>query len=48
VTEVMLEIGFDKPNQSDTTKCGQALKGLNGSKHKRTGSKRLVLVPPIR
>lgn len=45
-TDVMQEIGFDKPSRADVTQCGQVLQELNGGRSKRGGGKNLQYVPP--
>lgn len=45
-TEVMLEIGFDKPNRADVTQCGQIVQELNGGRFKKSNGRKLSLVPP--
>lgn len=46
-TDVMIEIGFDRPTKADVTHCGSVLRELNGGKSKRTNSKRVSFVPPL-
>lgn len=45
-TEVMLEIGFDRPTRGDVTNCGHILQELSGAPQKRSNGKRLSMVPP--
>lgn len=45
-TDVMLEIGFDRPNQRDVTRCAQLLSELNGDRRRRSHGKNLSAVPP--
>lgn len=47
-TDVMHDLGFDRPSKADVTQCGQILANKNSGKRKR-GSKgeRLLLVAPV-
>lgn len=47
-TDIVLDLGYDKPNKADVTQCGQLIAAKNGDKRKR-GAKgeRLLLVPPL-
>lgn len=45
-TEILLQIGMDRPTQSDATKAGAYIRKMNGGQHKRMNSARLLLVPP--
>ena len=45
-TDIMLEIGFDRPNRADVTQCGQIVGELNGGKVRKSNGKRLSRVPP--
>ncbi|HET8695558.1 MAG TPA: VapE domain-containing protein [Aquabacterium sp.] len=45
-TDIMTEIGFDRPTKADVTQCGQIALELNGNQAKRSNGKRLSLVPP--
>ncbi len=45
-TDVMLEIGFDRPGRGDATQCGQVIQELNGGRRKKSNGKALALVPP--
>lgn len=45
-TEVMSEIGFDRPSRADVTLCGQYLIEMNGRERKRIRGRNLSLVPP--
>ena len=45
-TDIMLEIGFDKPNRADVTQCGQIVQELNGGQRKKSNGKALSRVPP--
>jgi hypothetical protein len=45
-TDIMLEIGFDKPNRADVTQCGQIVGELNGGKVRKSNGKRQSRVPP--
>lgn len=45
-TDIMLDIGFDKPNRADVTQCGQIIGELNGNRTKKSNGKRLSRVPP--
>lgn len=46
ITDVLISVGIDRPTQGDATKAGNIISKLNGGMKKRTGSSRLVLVPP--
>lgn len=45
-TEIMLEIGFDRPTRADSTACGQYVAEMNGRRRRRSHGKNLLLVPP--
>jgi putative DNA primase/helicase len=45
-TDVMTEIGFDRPTRADVTHCGLILQELNGKRRKIVRGKSLALVPP--
>lgn len=45
-TDVMADIGFDRPTRADVTQCGQILTELNGGKRRKSNGKQLALVPP--
>jgi hypothetical protein len=45
-TDIMLDIGFDRPNRADVTQCGQIVAELNGNRTKKSNGKRLSRVPP--
>ena len=45
-TDVMMEIGFDRPSRADVTQCGQILQELNGGQRKKSNGKALARVPP--
>ena len=45
-TDVMTEIGFDRPTRADVTHAGQILQELNGKRRKIVRGKSLSLVPP--
>lgn len=47
-TDIMAELGFDKPSRTDVTQCGQLMRELNGRKAKRSNGKNLLLVPPLK
>lgn len=46
-TDVMQDLGFDRPNKADVTQCSQLLTARNGGQRKRTKGARLILVPPL-
>jgi putative DNA primase/helicase len=45
-TDLMAEIGFDRPTKADVTMCGQIVLELNGGQQKKSNGKRLSKVPP--
>lgn len=45
-TDIMLEMGFDRPTRPDTTRCGMVIMKLNGGQRRRANGKNLSLVPP--
>lgn len=45
-TDIMLDIGFDKPTRADVTHCGQIVQELNAGRRKKSNGKALSLVPP--
>lgn len=44
-TDVMAEIGFDRPSRADVTQCGLLLQELNGGRRRKSAGKALALVP---
>lgn len=46
-TDVMQDLGFDRPSKADVTQCSQLLTTRNGGQRKRTKGARLLLVPPL-
>ena len=45
-TDILIQIGMDRPTQSDCTKAAGYIRQLNGGHSKRTGKGRFMLVPP--
>ena len=45
-TDVLIEVGMDKPTQSDCTKAAGYIRQLNGGQARRTAKGRFMLVPP--
>lgn len=45
-TEVLLQIGVDRPTQGDATKAGAFVRKMNGGASKRSNGVRLMHVPP--
>lgn len=45
-TDVMVELGFDRPNRGDVTQCGQFITEMNGGERKKSNGKQLARVPP--
>lgn len=46
-TDVMQDLGFDKPSKADVTQCGHLIAARNGGQRKRSAAGRLLLVPPL-
>jgi len=46
-TDVLVEVGMDRPTQSDVTKAATLIRLLNDNQAKRTSHGRQLLVPPI-
>lgn len=44
-TEVLLDIGFDRPTQSDATRAAAILRKLNGNRSKRAKGRNLLFCP---
>lgn len=44
-TDVLIDIGIDRPTQSDSTRAATILRSMNGNTSKRTATSRLLLVP---
>ncbi|PZQ21930.1 MAG: integrase [Sphingopyxis macrogoltabida] len=44
-TEILLEIGVDKPTSADATKVGTIVRRLNGERARKSNGKRQMLVP---
>ena len=47
-TDVMTEMGFDRPTHGDSTKAAHHIRKLNGGKGKRSGAQRLLLMPNLK
>ena len=47
-TDIMLELGFDRPGRADVTHCGQLVLDLNGRQSKKSNGRKLSFVPPKR
>ncbi|MCE2830988.1 MAG: toprim domain-containing protein [Oxalobacteraceae bacterium] len=45
-TDIMNELGFDRPTRSDVTQAGQIVQELNGGQHRRSNGKSQARVPP--
>jgi putative DNA primase/helicase len=45
-TDVLADVGMDRPNAADVNKAAAFLRGKNGEQSKRTKTGRLLLVPP--
>jgi putative DNA primase/helicase len=46
-TEVLIEVGVDRPTQGDATKAAQCIRKMNGGNGKRSNGRTLLLVPPL-
>lgn len=46
-TDVMQDLGFDRPTKADVTQCSQLITSKNGGERRRTKGARLLLVPPL-
>lgn len=46
-SDVLVECGYQRPSKADATAAGIVIRKLNGGIAKRTGSTRLLLMPPI-
>lgn len=46
VTDILVDVGFERPNQSDCTKAAGYIRNLNGGQAKRSNGARLVKIPP--
>lgn len=44
-TDVLLEVGFDRPNKTQATDCSRLLQRMTGAKARKSGSKRLFRMP---
>ena len=44
-TDIMAELGFDKPTVGDVTKCGQIVQKMNGGRSKKSNGKKLSAIP---
>lgn len=45
-TDVLLEVGFDRPTKTQATDCSRLLQKMTGAKARKSGSKRLFRMPP--
>lgn len=46
-TDVLVEVGMDRPNQSDVTKAATVIRQLNNNQARRSTQGRQLFVPPI-
>lgn len=46
-TEILIEIGIDKPTKSDVTKAGSCIRKHNNGQSNRSGKQRTLLVPSL-
>lgn len=45
-TEIMHELGFERPNRADVNQCGQIIGQLNGKARRKSNGRTLLNVPP--
>lgn len=45
-TDVLIQLGFDRPTKSQATDCSRLLQKLTGAKARKSGSRRLFKMPP--
>lgn len=45
-TQAAMDVGIERPNKQDTNTVGTLIRQLNGGEAKKSGSSRLLLVPP--
>lgn len=46
-TDVLVEVGMDRPNQSDVTKAATVIRQMNNNQARRSNQGRQLFVPPI-
>ena len=46
-TEILLEVGVERPTQSDAIKTAQTVRQKNGNKSRRSNGANLLFVPPL-
>ena len=46
-TDVVKECGYERPTKHDSNSAAAAIRKLNGNRGKRTGTAKLLLVPPV-
>lgn len=47
-TDILGDLGFDRPNKADVTACGMTVLSVNGKRSKKSNGRRLLLIPPLR
>lgn len=47
-TDILGDLGFDRPNKADVTACGMTVLSVNGKRNRKSNGRRLLLVPPMR
>ena len=47
-TEILLMVGVERPSLADATKAAHMMRKLNGSRHRRSNGKNLLLCPPCK
>ena len=45
-TDVMHEIGYERPSRADVNQCGLVIGQLNGKKSRKSNGKKLLAMPP--
>lgn len=46
-TDILIDIGIDRPTRADATTCAAKMRKLNGDQGKRSNGKNLLLAPPV-
>lgn len=47
-SQILTEIGIDRPSKGDPTRIGQVVGELNGNQRKKSGGKRLLAIPQLK
>lgn len=46
-TDILIDVGIDRPTRADATTCAAKMRKLNGDQGRRSNGKNLLLTPPV-